>query len=147
MLGCVCCTSSAVDLGAAAVARIAPAAGGYTMVVLRADSAWWTPGQIKAQVTVDSATTIAAGHGADRADSGGAYRMRFTFMDARGLDSLFAEGARLRAVERLVIDVRGNGRGNDLDGGYLRPLLYTQPVRSPGVLFLATDDNLRGLRH
>jgi len=198
---------------AGATAPAAAAAPTYTMLVLRADSAWWTPGQVKAHLTVDTSAGTVRGRDTDPAVSAGAYRMRLyrrdhtpaehrvriegnvlrwagsppwvrrwpqapgdlpdaaleaewlhrfavrdlapgtlylrlpTFMDARGIDSLFAaEGARIRAAERLLIDVRGNGGGNDLNYRHLQPLLYTQPVRSPGVLFLATEDNLRGLR-
>lgn len=204
---------SLVGTGAADAAGPARAAVGYTMVVLRADSAWWSPGQVKAQLTADSATTVAAERAADGPVSVGAYRMRLyrrdhtpvehrvrvernvlrwtgsapwvrrwppapgdlpdaaleaewlhrfavrdlapgplyvrlpTFTDARGIDSLFAaEGARIHAAERLVIDVRGNGGGNDLNYRHLRPLLYTQPLRELGSWFLATDDNLRALR-
>ncbi|AHG92007.1 peptidase S41 [Gemmatirosa kalamazoonensis] len=67
-----------------------------------------------------------------------------TFNDPRGIDSLFAaEGARIRAAERLVVDVRGNGGGSDYNYRELLPLVYTGPIKVVGMMALATDDNIR----
>lgn len=194
-----------------AVLRNSPAAGPpaggnpgatgltFAMVVLRADSAWWTPGQVKAYLTPDSAGPAdayrarffmrdhaeqayalrAAGPGllvnterwlrhwpvlsprdaAEAAEEArpqfaarnlapGAVLVRFpNFGDTRAVDSLWAaEGVRIRAADRLVIDVRGNGGGSDYNYRQLRPLLYTGPVYLVNAWSLATDDNLRAWR-
>lgn len=66
-----------------------------------------------------------------------------TFNDPEGIDSLFAaEGNRIRSADRLIIDVRGNGGGSDYNYRELAPLLYTNPTRSIGVDFLASDENI-----
>jgi hypothetical protein len=67
-----------------------------------------------------------------------------SFGDPRGVDSLFAaERRRIRAADRLIVDLRGNGGGSDYNFRHLVPLIYTNPIRVVGMLALATDDNLR----
>lgn len=171
----------------------------WTMSILRADSAWWMPGQVKATFTADSSagryrgTFLLRDHSpvslstrpvrnvmllraepwrrvhpveADDLDAQQVSLLvrptRFTvvepaegtlvlqlpnFSDSRAIDSLWREeGSRLRAASRLVVDLRGNSGGSDVNYRQLLPLLYTRPIREPGTNVLATDDNIAAWR-
>jgi hypothetical protein len=176
------------------VLRDDPAGRTFSMSILRADSVWWMPGQVKATFTPgaegaydvrfrmrDHSEQRWTGHvGANvlNFDTGSpwlreyparpgdrtaaevaemqnsSFRVRDagegtlvlhvpTFNDTRRMDSLFAaEGGRIRAAERLVIDVRGNGGGSDHNFRELLPLVYTGPIRVVSNAMLATDDNI-----
>lgn len=177
-----------------AIARDARADRAYTMTVLRADSVWWTPGQMKATFAPDSVNgfrarfymrdhseqrwTARVTHNVLTFSGGGPWIRQWpqaaddltgtalrsvtngrfaayevapgtvlvqipTFNDPRGVDSLWAaEGARIANAERLIVDVRGNGGGSDYNFRQLLPLIYTNPVRSVGIMALSTDENI-----
>lgn len=177
-----------------AVLRDGADARTFTMSVLRADSVWWTPGQVKASLAADTGGTYGGrfylrDHGERTAHAGVAHNVlslngtpwvrrwpaadddltddavratrngRFaarelapgtvlvqipTFGNAAAMDSLWAaEGARITAAERLVIDVRGNGGGSDFNYQRFLPLLYTDTIRTAGVAILVSEDNVR----
>jgi hypothetical protein len=167
----------------------------YTMTTLRADSVWWTPGQVKAtfarsaesgydvrfymrdhseqawkgrvvqnvlvldqgspwfrvwvsepgDLTPEQYEATQNRRFAARDLAQGTVLLQIpTFADPQGINSLFAaEGERIRAAERLVIDLRDNGGGSDFNFRHLIPLIYTNPIRNVGTMALATNDNLR----
>jgi C-terminal processing protease CtpA/Prc len=45
-------------------------------------------------------------------------------------------------MPKLVIDLRYNGGGSDHSMSYLKPILYTGPVKNIGVDLLTTPDNI-----
>lgn len=166
----------------------------YAMSILRADSVWWMPGQVKAVFTPTGdavyatefrmrdhseqrwearvrANVMTMNNGSpwlrdwprepgdlsaeDLARTGNAaFRVREagvgtlvlhipSFNDPRAMDSLWAaDSDRVKAAERLVIDLRGNGGGSDHNFRMLLPLVYTQPIRMVSNALLATPDNI-----
>jgi hypothetical protein len=66
----------------------------------------------------------------------------FNATNARNIDSVInANKTSLQSKPRLIIDLRGNGGGSDRSMSYLKPILYTDPVKNIGVDMLATPDN------
>jgi hypothetical protein len=167
----------------------------FTMSILRADSVWWVPGQVKAIFTpapdgrytvrffmrdhseqawtgrvAGSVLTLDRGSpwfreypvlpgdvtreqyeatrntrfAAREVEPGTVLLQLPTFGDTESMDRLMqAERERLRAAERLVIDLRGNGGGSDYNFRELIPLIYTDTIRIISIAALATEDNIR----
>lgn len=66
----------------------------------------------------------------------------FNATNAKNIDSVInANKAYLQAKRRLIIDLRGNGGGSDRSMSFLKPILYTNPIKNIGVDMLATPDN------
>jgi hypothetical protein len=77
--------------------------------------------------------------------------MRIPSFDQRhkpAIDRMIADSFdKLTSTENLIIDVRNNGGGSDMSYKELRPLLYTDPVRTPAVSFLSTPLNIENQRY
>lgn len=59
------------------------------------------------------------------------------------LDSLYKSAdAKIRQTPYLVIDVRNNGGGSDMNVRLLLPYIYTNPIKGDKVELLVTKDNL-----
>jgi hypothetical protein len=59
------------------------------------------------------------------------------------IDKIIADNReKLLSTENLIIDVRGNGGGFSTSYGEIMPLLYTNPIRTPGFAFYATPLNI-----
>jgi hypothetical protein len=166
----------------------------FLMSILRADSVWWTPGQVKAIFAAASDGAygvrffmrdhseqqwegrvhgnvltfsngspwlrewpvrpgdVTAAELAETANN--AFKVRDlgsgtlvvhvpSFDNPRAIDSLFdAEGERVAAAERLIVDVRGNGGGSDHNFRMFLPLVYSGPIRMVHNAILVTDDNI-----
>lgn len=67
----------------------------------------------------------------------------FNATNAQHIDSVINTNKRyLQSKQRLVIDLRGNGGGSDRSMSFLKPILYTDPVKNIGVEMLSTPDNI-----
>jgi hypothetical protein len=67
----------------------------------------------------------------------------FDGRNARKIDSVInANKKTLQSKPRLIIDVRGNGGGSDHSVSFLKPILYTNPVKNIGIDMLFTPDNI-----
>ncbi|WP_165759057.1 S41 family peptidase [Niastella yeongjuensis] len=77
-------------------------------------------------------------------DSTGYLRIRtFDLFEAKHIDSVVrANLANIQSMPRLVIDLRNNGGGGDRSMSFLRPIIYTNPVKNIGVDLLLTPDNI-----
>ena len=59
------------------------------------------------------------------------------------IDSLYqAVDEEIRQTPHLIIDVRDNGGGSDMNVSPLLPYLYTNPIKGDQVKLLVTEDNL-----
>jgi hypothetical protein len=66
----------------------------------------------------------------------------FDGRNARHIDSVInANKKSLQSKPRLIIDLRGNGGGSDHCMSFLKPILYTNPVKNIGIDMLFTPDN------
>jgi len=66
----------------------------------------------------------------------------FDGRNARNIDSVInANKKSLQSKPRLIIDLRGNGGGSDHCMSFLKPFLYTGPVKNIGIDMLFTPDN------
>ncbi len=167
----------------------------FTMSILRADSVWWVPGQVKAifepgdgdEYDVrffmrDHSENAWTGHvrrnalvldgsfvwfrewpaapddlprdsidnllnltfAARELEPGTILIQLPSFDRTQPMDSLFeAEGERIAAADRLLVDLRGNGGGSDYNYRHLIPLVYTDPIHIVSNEALATVDNIR----
>lgn len=77
-------------------------------------------------------------------DSTGYLRIRtFDLFEATHIDSVVrANLASIQNMPRLVIDLRSNGGGGDRSMSFLRPIIYTNPVKNIGVDLYLTPDNI-----
>jgi hypothetical protein len=67
----------------------------------------------------------------------------FNATNARNIDSVInANKTSLQSKPKLIIDLRGNGGGSDRSMSYLKPILYTAPVKNIGVDMLSTPENI-----
>jgi hypothetical protein len=61
---------------------------------------------------------------------------------AREIDSVIKGNTKsIQSMPKLIIDLRGNGGGSDHCMSLLKPLLYTNPIKTIGVDLLTTPDN------
>lgn len=66
----------------------------------------------------------------------------FNATNAHNIDSVInANKTSLQSKPKLIIDLRGNGGGSDRSMSYLKPILYTDPVKNIGVDMLSTPEN------
>jgi hypothetical protein len=77
-------------------------------------------------------------------DSTGYLRIRtFDLFEAKHIDSVIrANLASIQTTATLVIDLRSNSGGGDHSMSFLRPVIYTNPVKNIGVDLLLTPDNI-----
>jgi hypothetical protein len=67
----------------------------------------------------------------------------FGATNARNIDSVInANKNSLQSKPRLIIDLQGNGGGSDRSMSFMKPILYTDPVKNIGVDMLSTPDNI-----
>jgi len=60
------------------------------------------------------------------------------------IDSLYkAADTKIRQTPHLIIDVRDNGGGSDMNVSPLLPYIYTNPIKDDCVKLLVTEDNLK----
>ena len=76
-------------------------------------------------------------------DSTGYLRIRtFDLFEAKHIDSVVrANLENMQAMPTLIIDLRSNGGGGDRAMSFLKPILYTNPVKNIGVDLLVTPEN------
>jgi hypothetical protein len=77
-------------------------------------------------------------------DSTGYIRIKsFDVSYATRIDSVIKTNLpSIQSMPRLVIDLRGNGGGADRSASFLRPIVYTNPVKNIGADLLITPDNI-----
>jgi len=76
-------------------------------------------------------------------DSTGYLRIKsFDGSYAHNIDSVInANMQSIQSMPRLIIDLRWNGGGSDHCMSFLKPILYTNPIKNIGVDLLTTPDN------
>lgn len=66
----------------------------------------------------------------------------FNATNAKNIDSVInTNKAYLQSKRRLIIDLRSNGGGSDRSMSFLKPILYTDPIKNIGVDMLTTPEN------
>lgn len=77
-------------------------------------------------------------------DSTGYIRIRsFDGAYAKAIDSIIKTNLKhIQSMPRLIIDLRGNGGGSDHSISFLKPIIYTNPVKNIGLDLLTTPDNI-----
>lgn len=76
-------------------------------------------------------------------DSTGYLRIKsFDGSSAREIDSVIKTNEKtIQSTPKLIIDLRWNGGGSDHSMSFLKPMLYTNPVKNIGNDLLTTPDN------
>ncbi|MEL6132175.1 MAG: S41 family peptidase [Bacteroidota bacterium] len=70
----------------------------------------------------------------------------FAYQNKKAIDKLVAKNfEEITQTPNLIIDIRGNGGGSDASYNSIIPLLYTHPIRTPGIEFYASELNKQSM--